>query len=106
MLGLALLGNGLQILNDFRTAGSETITRTQVESMIEEAIATAPYPWKEDRALVMAHIESQMIHEAPEVKMDRIREIVDLSLDGTKVRLDALHEDIGEIKKAVAEKGD
>lgn len=81
-------------LGFYLTEGIHAITREE----LREAISSAPYPWKTDRAVVMAHVQSPGIHETDTDKRRRIREEINQSMEPLAKELEFLREDVRELK--------
>ena len=80
------------------TEGRHLITDQQ----LKEAISSAPYPWKEDRAVVLAHVQSDGIHETDTDKRRRIREEITQSIGPLAKELEFAREDLRQLKTELA----
>ena len=81
--------------------GRDAMSRDQIESLVLREITRAPYPWLEDRGLVMHHISNGTVHEGDAAKRARIREEVQAALRHITVRLHAMTETLEDLKSAV-----
>ena len=72
------------------TFGSQTITQED----LDRALARAPYPWIQDRGIVMGHLDNGTIHETDKDKRSRVRQ----EMEPLKNELGFVREDLRELR--------
>lgn len=66
----------------------------ELRDAIRDAIASAPDPWAEERAALMAHVHDDRVHETDDVKRGRVRQELDRSIETVTVRIDSLRNEV------------
>ena len=97
-IAVASLSVNVTGISAWLSFGKDSISRSEVKDQISDAVAKAPFPWKEDRGVVMKHLGESERHETDSQKRSRIREELTIRLKPIEQKIDFLIKQFDEFK--------